>query len=217
MLPAIGTIILSYLLGAIPFGLIIARLSGIKDIRKLGSGNIGATNVWRIGGAKAALWVFVCDIGKGVAAVLIAKYVHNYFTISMMSLDNFMALCGMAAVIGHVFPVYLKFKGGKGVNTALGVVATLLPLQTIISFVAFILTLLLTRYVSLGSIVAAIILCLALLIQKFALNQPVSNTYLVMTFILGILVIFAHRKNISRIAAGTENRFSFSAGATEAK
>ena len=217
MLPAIGTMILSNLMGAIPFGLIIARLSGIEDIRKLGSGNIGATNVWRIAGAQIALWVFVFDIGKGIAAVLMARYVYNQFTISMMSSELFLAICGMAAVIGHVFPIYLKFKGGKGVNTALGVVATLLPVQTVISFGAFVITLLLSRYVSLGSIVAAITLCAAVLVQKFALHQPVSYTYFVMTFILGILVIFAHRKNIARLVAGTETRFSLRASASGAK
>jgi glycerol-3-phosphate acyltransferase PlsY len=211
LLPTIGAIILSYLLGAVPFGLVIARLSGIDDIRKLGSGNIGATNVWRIAGAKIALWVFAFDIGKGVAAVLIAQYVFDQFAISMMSFELFMAICGMAAVIGHVFPIYLKFKGGKGVNTALGVVATLLPVQTVISFGAFIITLMLSRYVSLGSIVAAITLCAALLVQKLALHQPVSNTYLGMTLILGVLVTIAHRKNIVRIISGTENRFSLKA------
>lgn len=217
VLPTIGTIILLYLLGAVPFGLLIARLSGIEDIRKLGSGNIGSTNVWRIAGPKVALWVFVFDIGKGVAAVLMARFIYNQFTISVMSIEFFLAICGMAAVIGHVYPIYIKFKGGKGVNTALGVMATLLPTQTAISFGAFILTLLLSRYVSLGSIVAAITLCGALLIQKFALNRPVSNTYLGLTLILGILVIFAHRKNIVRIISGNENRFSLKASAPGAK
>lgn len=216
-LPAVGTLFLSYLLGAVPFGLIIARIAGVKDIRKLGSGNIGATNVWRIAGAKIALWVFVCDIGKGVAAVLMARFAYNQFAISIVSFEFFLAVCGMAAVIGHVYPVYIKFRGGKGVNTALGVMATLLPTQTAISFAAFILTLLLSRYVSLGSIIAAVTLFAALLAQKFALNQPVSITYLGMTFVLGILVILAHRKNIVRIISGTENRFSFRSRASGAK
>jgi len=217
LLPALGVILLSYLLGAVPFGLVIAGLSGIKDIRKLGSGNIGATNVWRIAGAKVALWVFVFDIGKGVAAVLMARFAYNQFGISIMSIELFLAICGMAAVIGHVFPIYLKFKGGKGVNTALGVVATLLPMQTAISFGAFVLTLILSRYVSLGSIAAAITLCGVLLAQKFAFNHPVSDTYLGMALILGILVIFAHRKNIVRIISGSENRFSLKTSATGGK
>ncbi len=217
ILPAIGAIFLSYLFGAVPFGLVIARLSGIQDIRKLGSGNIGATNVWRIAGAKVALWVFVFDIGKGVAAVLMARFAYNQFIVSIISIELFMSLCGVAAVIGHVYPIYINFKGGKGVNTALGVMATLLPTQIAFSFGAFILTLLLSRYVSLGSIVAAITLCGVLFIQKFALNQPVSNTYLGMTLILGILVIFAHRKNIVRIIARTENRFSLKSSASGGK
>ncbi len=217
MLAAVFTPLLSYLLGAIPFGLIIAKLSGIQDIRKFGSGNIGATNVWRIAGARVALWVFVFDIGKGVAAVLIARYVSYQFTISVMSMELFLAICGIAAVLGHVFPIYLGFQGGKGVNTALGVVATLLPIQALISFGAFVVTLLLSRYVSLGSIIAAITLCLTLLIQKFGINQSVSTVYLIMTMTLGVLVIFAHRKNILRIINGTENRFTLSLHPSNAK
>ena len=217
MLATVITPLLTYLLGGIPFGLIIAKLSGIEDIRKLGSGNIGATNVWRVAGAKVALWVFFFDIGKGVAAVSVAKLIFRHFNISMMSMELFLAICGIAAVLGHVFPVYLGFKGGKGVNTGLGVVATLLPMQTLISFVAFMLTLLLSRYVSLGSIIAVITLCSTLLIQKFGINQPVSTIYLSMAVILGVLVIFAHRKNILRIIDGTENRFSFSTQPSNAK
>ncbi len=208
MIEVIATLLLSYLLGAVPFGLIVARLSGIDDIRKLGSGNIGATNVWRIAGAKVAVWVFVFDIGKGAVAVLIAQSVYNMFSISIVSRELFLAVCGTASVMGHVFPIYLKFKGGKGVNTALGVIATLLPVQTIICFGAFVITLILTRYVSLGSIFAAISLCGSLLVQKFVFNELISNAYLVMALVLGIVVIFAHRKNIGRIVDGTENRFN---------
>lgn len=202
-----------YLLGAVPFGLLVARAFGIEDIRKLGSGNIGATNVWRIAGAKAAIWVFIFDIGKGVLAVLMGKLAINDFEITSISSELFLANCGFAAVVGHMFPVYLKFKGGKGVNTALGVLVTLLPLQTLISFAAFVITLLLSRYVSLGSIIASLTLCAVLLIERYGLNQSVSSVYLVMTIALALLVIIAHRKNISRLLAGTESRFSFSGGA----
>lgn len=209
--------VLTYLMGAIPFGLIIARLFGFKDVRQFGSGNIGATNVWRIAGAKAAIWVFVFDIGKGVSAVLMGRYTFNHWGIYGLSLELFLALCGIAAVIGHVFPVYLKFKGGKGVNTALGVVVTLLPTQTLISFGVFVVTLILFRYVSLGSILAALALSITLLIQKFGTHEAVSSVYLVMALALGILVVFAHRQNISRIISGTENRFSFTANSSNAK
>ncbi len=217
ILAVIVTPLLAYLLGAIPFGLIIAKLSGIYDIRKLGSGNIGATNVWRIAGPGVALWVFLFDIGKGVAAVYVAQFVYYMFSISIVSREFFSACCGMAAVFGHVVPIYLGFKGGKGVNTALGVMAAILPINTLISFGAFVIALLLFRYVSLGSIIAVITLPVTLLVQKFGINQPVSLVYLVMALTLAALVIFAHRKNIVRIIRGTENSFSFRAHPSNAE
>ena len=203
------TVVFSYLFGAIPFGLITARIAGIGDIRSKGSGNIGATNVWRIAGAKYAMWVFVGDIGKGALAVALAHWTYSSYMNTAISKDLFLSVCGMAAVIGHVFPVYLKFRGGKGVNTTLGVVATLLPLQALISFGVFIVTLAISRYVSLGSIIAAVTLSATLLIQKFVLYQDISITFPMLTILLAVLVVYAHRKNISRILNGTENKFSF--------
>lgn len=211
-LSVVITPLLSYLLGAVPFGLIISRAYGFGDIRKLGSGNIGATNVWRVVGVKAAIWVFIADIGKGVIAVLLAKWSYSSFINPELSRELFLALCGLAAVVGHIFPIYLKFKGGKGVNTALGAIVTLLPIQTFISLLAFIVTVSISRYISLGSIVAAIALSATLLVQKLGLNQHISTTYLVMAIIITCLVIITHHNNISRIFAGTESRFSFSSG-----
>jgi glycerol-3-phosphate acyltransferase PlsY len=114
MFVPIAVILLAYLLGGIPFGLFIARAYGIKDIRNHGSGNIGATNVLRAAGPKAAIWVYILDIGKGIVAVLIARIVDQAF----LPRDTFLVITALAAVFGHVFPVYLAFKGGKGVNTA---------------------------------------------------------------------------------------------------
>ena len=211
------TVLFAYLIGAIPFGLIVARLFGIKDIRKLGSGNIGATNVWRNAGAKAAVWVFIGDIGKGILAVLIAKSVYKNYMVTEIQLELFIAICGIVAVLGHMFPVYLKFKGGKGVNTTLGVIATLLPLQTLMCFGVFTVILIITRYVSLASIIAVLALIAILLIQKFVLSQSVSFTYLIMALAMAFFVIIAHRQNIARIIAGTENKFRFSAGTSGIK
>lgn len=205
------TILVSYLVGAIPFGLIISRLFGIKDIRNEGSGNIGATNVWRIVGFKAAVWVFIADIGKGAVAILMASAVYNNFDLSFHSLELFLAFCGAAAVIGHIFPVYLKFKGGKGANTTLGVAVTILPIHSLICVTIFVVVLLLTKYVSLGSIIGTASLSLSLVFEKIILGHAVSNVYLIMTSILTVLVIVAHRGNISRIIAGSEKVFSFSA------
>ena len=204
------TILTAYLVGAIPFGIIISRLFGIKDIRDEGSGNIGATNVWRIVGFKAAVWVFIADIGKGAVAILMASAVYHNFDLSFHSLELFLAVCGAAVVIGHIFPVFLKFKGGKGANTTLGIAATLLPIHSLICVAVFVTVLLLTKYVSLGSIIAAAVLSLSLIFEKFILGHAVSNVYLIMTSVLTVLVIVAHRGNISRIIAGNEKVFSFS-------
>ena len=211
------TTVMCYLFGAIPFGLIIARIAGVEDIRNIGSGNIGATNVWRAAGAKVAIWVFACDIGKGVAAVLLARMIFLEYPISIMSKEFFLALCGMAAVLGHIFPAYLKFIGGKGVNTALGVVISLLPIQTLISFGVFVVTLFLSRYVSLGSILAAVALTVILLLQKFVFSEMISTVYVVLSVFLSAIVIFSHRQNIVRIISGSENKFSFSANAPNTK
>ncbi|HVP07382.1 MAG TPA: glycerol-3-phosphate 1-O-acyltransferase PlsY, partial [Candidatus Acidoferrum sp.] len=154
MMATILPIVVAYLLGAIPFGLIIARLYGVHDVRQSGSGNIGATNVWRVAGPRAAAWVYLLDIGKGAAAVAIARFVHQ----DTIQRDLFLVFCAMAAVLGHVFPVYLRFRGGKGVNTGLGVMLSLLPLETLISVAVFVIIVALSKFISLGSIIAAVCL-----------------------------------------------------------
>lgn len=201
-------IILAYLIGAIPFGLIIARLSGIEDIRKHGSGNIGATNVWRLAGFKVAIWVFVGDIGKGVIAVLLARYYIANYQLTTLGPDMFLVICAVMAVLGHIFPVYLGFKGGKGVNTALGTMATLLPYETLISFGVFILVLLVFKYVSLGSILGTLALLVSVLVEKYLMHQNVAPIYIILCAILVLLIFITHRSNISRLIAGNENRFS---------
>lgn len=201
-------IILAYLIGAIPFGLIIARLSGIEDIRKHGSGNIGATNVWRLAGFKVAIWVFVGDIGKGVIAVLLARYYIANYQLTTLGPDMFLVICAVMAVLGHIFPVYLGFKGGKGVNTALGTMATLLPYETLISFGVFILVLLVFKYVSLGSILGTLALLVSVLVEKYLMHQNVAPIYIILCAILVLLIVITHRSNISRLIAGNENRFS---------
>lgn len=201
-------IILAYLIGAIPFGLIIARLGGIKDIRQHGSGNIGATNVWRLAGFKVAIWVFIADIGKGVLAVLLARYYLANYPLNYLTPDLFLVVCAMMAILGHVFPIYLGFKGGKGVNTALGTMATLLPYETLISFFVFILVLMLFKYVSLGSILGAVALLIAVLVEKYLMNQNIASIYIILSALLALLIIITHRQNISRLIAGNENRFS---------
>ena len=207
---AVIAVVITYLLGAVPFGLIVARLYGVGDIRTLGSGNIGATNVWRVAGARVAIWVYLGDIAKGIAAVMVGRYFVQHFQFDLLPIDTFLVLCALAAVLGHVFPVYLGFKGGKGVNTALGTMLVLLPVATIISIALFFIVLVLARYVSLGSILAAVCSFVVVVTQKYMLEVAMADIYVYLTGALMLLIVFTHRKNISRLLAGTENRFSFS-------
>lgn len=198
-------IIVAYLLGAIPFALVITRMVGIDDLRKHGSGNLGATNVWRVAGGKTAAAVFALDIGKGVAAIGIAQLTGQ----TLIDRDLFLVICAAAAVLGHIFPVYIGFKGGKGVNTALGVMIMLLPIETLIAVAVFLIVVTISRMISLGSITAAVVLMAVTFVERFAMNTPMATTYLVLTVFVALAVLVAHRSNIKRIIAGTENRLSF--------
>jgi len=144
----LGLVALAYLLGSIPFGLVLTKIFGGADIRKSGSGNIGATNVARVVGPAAGILTLLLDAAKGAAAVWLAGHFAEHRAAPMM-------LAGVAALVGHCFPVWLKFKGGKGVATALGVFAMLAPLAVLAAAVFFFVVVLLWRYVSLGSVSAA--------------------------------------------------------------
>lgn len=196
----------AYLLGAIPFGLIVARLYGVADLRTVGSGNIGATNVLRSAGVIPALLVTILDIAKGIAAVLVARYVGG---VLFADTEYVVLLAGLAAIIGHIFSIFVNFRGGKGVNTALGVFVTLLPVPTLIALGMFIVTVLISRYVSLGSLVAAITLPAAIIIMEYLKLTRFHQIYLPVAIILALLIIFTHRSNIKRLMSGSENRFRF--------
>ncbi|MFH1701360.1 MAG: glycerol-3-phosphate 1-O-acyltransferase PlsY [Candidatus Zixiibacteriota bacterium] len=198
-------LILSYLLGGIPFGLIAGFLFGHGDIRSKGSGNIGATNVWRIAGPGATFFVFVGDFGKGAAAVLICSLWSN--SSWPIPQESAALLCGLFAVLGHLFSPYLVFKGGKGVCTALGVFASLLPLETLASVIIFVIVLLITRFVSLSSIIATMSLAGILWIKYLYFNIPVKKEYLLATSVVSALILFTHHQNIKRLITGTEHRF----------
>jgi glycerol-3-phosphate acyltransferase PlsY len=196
----------AYLLGAVPFGLIVARLAGIADIRSHGSGNIGATNVWRVAGPKVAVWVYVLDIGKGAVAVLIAQSIEQ----RLVPNDVFVICCAGAAILGHVYPIYLRFRGGKGVSTALGAMLILLPVEVAVSVAVFMITVLTSRYVSLGSILAAVTLSLVVLLETATAWKHVPAAYIGASLMVTAFVIYTHRQNIRRLKDGTENRFSLS-------
>jgi len=194
-----------YILGSIPFALIISRLFGIRDIREVGSGNIGATNAWRAAGPAAGIMVTVGDIGKGVLAVFIASLMPE----SALGAANLKMIAGIAAVVGHVFPVFLLFRGGKGVNTALGVMIMILPIETLIALLGFILIVVISRYISLGSVLATVIFFTSVLMAYILKLEDIPVLYLIVSGILMLLIIITHRTNIKRLLSGRENRFSF--------
>ncbi|OGT99553.1 MAG: acyl-phosphate glycerol 3-phosphate acyltransferase [Geobacteraceae bacterium GWC2_48_7] len=185
-------ILLAYLLGSIPTGLLLGKMYGI-DVRKEGSGNIGATNLYRTVGRKVGIITLVGDCFKGLIPVLVIKYFALPVEVA--------AWVGLAAFCGHVFSVFLGFKGGKGVATALGVFLGLSPLSVAIVLALFVLLMIKWRYVSLGSISAAAVMPLA--VYLFG-NGP---TVIFVTSIISLIVIARHYENIRRLLAGTENRF----------
>ncbi|HXZ20208.1 MAG TPA: glycerol-3-phosphate 1-O-acyltransferase PlsY [Candidatus Acidoferrales bacterium] len=189
-----------YLIGSIPFGYLIVRAAKGTDVRASGSGNIGATNVNRVAGAGAGVATLLLDIAKGYLAVWLANRVTGGDI-------SWMAITGLAAVVGHLFPVWLRFHGGKGVATALGVFVPLCWMAVAAAAVVWVVVVSIWRYVSLGSVVAAALLpvCTYLLYAPGTHHAPpLSVSY--STAIVSILVIVKHRENIRRLLAGTENR-----------
>lgn len=188
------TILLSaaYLLGSIPTGLLLGKAYGI-DVRNEGSGNIGATNLYRTVGRKVGIITLIGDCLKGLIPVLVVKF-------SNMPVE-FAAWVGLAAFCGHVFSVFLKFKGGKGVATALGVFLALAPAAVGIAVGVFVVLMVVWRYVSLGSIVAAITMPIAVHLLHG------GRVMVLVTLIIALIVVIKHHTNIKRLLAGTENKF----------
>jgi glycerol-3-phosphate acyltransferase PlsY len=187
-------LIATYLVGAIPSSYLIARLVKGIDIRKHGSGNPGATNVYRVVGPVAGVITFILDCIKGFAPV--------FFSLRVFGGDESIAIAtAVAAVLGHMYTVFLQFKGGKGVATGAGIFFALLPLPTLYAFILFWIILLTTGYVSLGSIVAAASLA------TFCWFTKIPHALSVFTTIVAAVIIIKHRTNIGKLIAGTENRF----------
>jgi glycerol-3-phosphate acyltransferase PlsY len=194
----------SYLLGSIPFGYILVRVFQGIDVRSIGSGNIGATNVARTGGKGLAIATLALDTFKGWLPVFLVLTLPGIPTSGPAQLHTLATLAALLAVLGHMFPVWLGFKGGKGVATGLGVFLALAPKAVLIAVGLFLAIVIFTRYVSLGSIVAAATFPVALWWLERDLFPPVS---LAMCATVALLVIIRHHQNIGRLLAGTESRF----------
>ena len=206
---------LAYLVGSIPFGLIVGLAKGV-DPRKGGSGNIGATNVARLLGKKFFFLVFTLDMCKSLVPMLIASAIAHRIPEGQRDWRIYLLwlLVGFAAVLGHMFSVFLKFKGGKGVATSTGVVLGLWPYFTwpgMVAVVVFIVVFYAWRYISLGSIVGALTVPTAYLLIGQARGWPVFGSQLPLLIfgtLLALLIIYKHRSNIGRLRAGTEPRFT---------
>jgi len=215
MYSLIFIILLSYLIGSIPFGLIVGKIAKGIDIRKYGSGNIGSTNVSRILGFKYGLITQIGDIIKGVVPTLIIAPIfyskspfQDYIPINDYTFIQILA--GIAAVCGHIWTIFAGFRGGKGVNTAVGILIGLAPIDLLISFGIFLLVLIISGYVSLGSIIAAISFPTIMFIREniFKVSITGYSTLIVFAIILSLIIIFTHRSNIDRLLAKKENRFN---------
>ena len=202
----------AYLLGSIPFGVLIAKAHG-KDLRSIGSGNIGATNVSRALGRKWAYVCFVLDVLKGMVPMLVTIFITKPEDVVMLLL---WLVVGCAAISGHIFPIYIKFKGGKGVSTSFGVALGLWPYYTICALFAitiWVAVVLIWRYVSLASIIASVsfplILILAIILKQ---NWDLFILWplLIAATAIPLMVIVRHRDNIKRLMAGTESKISHS-------
>jgi glycerol-3-phosphate acyltransferase PlsY len=205
VVPLVCLVVLgAYLLGAIPFGYLVGRARGV-NVLEGGSGNIGATNVGRLLGVRWGVLVFVLDFAKGAVPVALTSLLPEP-TDSQLIPNTLPVVAGVAAFLGHLFPVYLAFRGGKGVATGAGVIAVLVPLLTVCVLGAWGLVLLVTRYVSLASLIAAALL----FVLRLALTpSPWSHEQIVVTIfcLIGALLVFVrHHTNIRRLLAGTEHR-----------
>jgi acyl phosphate:glycerol-3-phosphate acyltransferase len=185
------SVLIGYLAGSVPFAFLLARKAGV-DVRLAGSGNVGAANVLRTTGTGRGVVVLMLDVAKGAAAVLLAHAIAGGATL--------VALTGAAAIVGHIYPVWLRFHGGKGVAVAAGVFSVLAPVATAIAGFLFLVTVWLTRYVSLGSVAATVAL------PPVAWLSGAPLTVVLAAGGTGILILFRHRANLRRLLAGTERR-----------
>ena len=205
MVESLIVAIIAYLIGSINFSVILSKKMAGFDVREKGSGNAGTTNMLRTVGKKAAAITLICDILKGVVAILIAILIGKIVEESNSAL--LVQIAGVAVILGHTFPIFFKFKGGKGVATSLGVLIMSNWQIGLICLVFALVLMTLTQMVSVGSIAAAILYpVLTLFIPQ---NYIVPGNYLIYSIILAVLIVFNHRENVKRLLNGTENKISF--------
>jgi acyl phosphate:glycerol-3-phosphate acyltransferase len=204
----VGLVVLvGYFIGSFPTAIIAGKLLQNIDIREHGSKNAGATNVFRVLGWKAGLVVMLIDMLKGFVPVFwLAGLIHGYAD----SLIYYQILAGLAAIIGHIWTLFAGFKGGKGVGTSAGVFLGLAPFAVIIALMVFILLVAVWRYVSLGSLLGALVFLVVLIVQKFVLAQAIPDIMIYLGLVVVALIWFAHRENIKRLIKGNENKLNFS-------
>ncbi len=217
MLNLIFIILLSYLVGSIPNSIIVSKLVKGIDIRNHGSGNAGGTNVSRVLGKKYGLLVILLDVLKGaVAVILISRlYLGNFPFHNATPFDDFtlvQIIAGISAVIGHIWTVFAGFRGGKGIATGLGVLLSIVTLDMLLGLAVFLIVVSLSKYISLGSISAAVSVPVIMAIRENLFNVNIAGYSTILPFIiaLALLVIYTHRANLNRIIKGNENRISFS-------
>lgn len=196
-----GLILLSYLLGSIPFAVVVSRLMGLQDPRSFGSGNPGATNVLRTGNKKAAILTLLGDAAKGSLAVLVAAYAARELALPV----EVIAACAVGVFLGHVYSIFLRFKGGKGVATALGVLLALEPWLALVIAGTWLLTAYVSRYSSLAAVVAATLAPLYYVLGSKTI-WPFHGGYAVAIVIIGVVLLYRHQQNISRLLQGKESR-----------
>ncbi|HHP7237224.1 glycerol-3-phosphate 1-O-acyltransferase PlsY [Longibacter sp.] len=213
MISLVIVLLLSYIVGSIPGSLWSSKLLYGIDVRKHGSGNAGATNTFRVVGWQAGVVATIVDMGKGAFAAGVLPLWAAFgafpsFGIAAESGVIVALLCGLAAVTGHMFPVFARFRGGKGVNTAAGILLALTPVSTLLAMLVFVLVLGTTRYVSLSSILAAIAFPTIVAVRKYVFDADLTASLLIFGIVVGVAIVVAHQSNIRRLIAGNENRVS---------
>jgi glycerol-3-phosphate acyltransferase PlsY len=199
-------IVLAYLIGSLPSAVWLGQAYYGIDVRDFGSGNAGATNTFRVLGTRAGIFVMALDIFKGLTAVTLATVWMQLGFIAESQLVFFKLVFGVTAVMGHIFPIYVGFKGGKGVATLLGMVLGINPLIAVTCIAVFLIVLLLTKYVSLSSILGTLTFPIMLMITDIEPNELIL---IIFGFTFSMVVLFTHKKNVHRILNGTENKVNF--------